>query len=261
MHTTRIPSPPMTLSATATRRASRAFTLIELLTVIAIIGILAAIIIPTVGKVRASAKSTQCLSNLRQIALAISLYPQDNKGYYPRGGSNPSPDGTLVNYAKAVYPYIPNRGNTATGVITNKVFVCPSEALQPEASTPGSVVQYTATFALEAGSAASVATGLSGNGPRQVSSIINPSRTYLLLDGVPRSTSDLSCDSSCTHNAALTDLQATPTTAVKISFRHNENINAAFVDGHTAKVSFATLKAELSSVTPNGKDRWNGKVN
>jgi len=34
-----------------------------------------------------------------------------------------------------------------------------------------------------------------------------------------------------------------------------------FVDGHTAKVSFTALKEELTSVTPNGKDRWNGKIN
>ncbi len=261
MHLPKVPTPSMNLSVSATKRASRAFTLIELLTVIAIIGILAAIIIPTVGKVRNSAKSTQCLSNLRQIALAISLFPQDNKGYYPRGGSNPSPDGTLVNYAKAVYPYIPNRGNSATGVVTNKVFLCPMEPLQPDATYANSVSQYTCTFALEAGSSASTATGSGGNGPRQVASIINPSRTYLLLDGVPRSSSDYSCDSSCTHNAALTDLNATPAAAVKISFRHNDNINVAFVDGHTAKVSFTTLKAELTSVTPNGKDRWNGKIN
>jgi prepilin-type processing-associated H-X9-DG protein/prepilin-type N-terminal cleavage/methylation domain-containing protein len=56
-----------------------AFTLIELLTVIAIIGILAAIIIPTVGKVRESARKAQSLSNLRQIGQAVIMYAQDNK--------------------------------------------------------------------------------------------------------------------------------------------------------------------------------------
>ncbi|EIQ02133.1 prepilin-type N-terminal cleavage/methylation domain-containing protein [Opitutaceae bacterium TAV1] len=62
-----------------TRR--HAFTLIELLTVIAIIGILAAIIIPVVGRVRASARAAQCLSNMRQTGAAAQLWSADNKGF------------------------------------------------------------------------------------------------------------------------------------------------------------------------------------
>ncbi|WP_081721903.1 type II secretion system protein [Geminisphaera colitermitum] len=59
------------------------FTLIELLTVIAIIGILAGILIPTVGKVRATAKQTVCTSNLRQLHLAAEMFANDNKGRLP----------------------------------------------------------------------------------------------------------------------------------------------------------------------------------
>ncbi|EIP97742.1 prepilin-type N-terminal cleavage/methylation domain-containing protein [Opitutaceae bacterium TAV1] len=59
------------------------FTLIELLTVIAIIGILAAIIIPTVGKVRESARSTRCVSNLRSVGVAMALHIEDHKGSLP----------------------------------------------------------------------------------------------------------------------------------------------------------------------------------
>ncbi len=59
-----------------------AFTLIELLTVIAIIGILAAIIIPVTAKVRNKARGMQCLSNLRQLQTANILYAEEHKDKY-----------------------------------------------------------------------------------------------------------------------------------------------------------------------------------
>ncbi|MDR1279765.1 MAG: prepilin-type N-terminal cleavage/methylation domain-containing protein [Opitutaceae bacterium] len=61
------------------RSGAQAFTLIELLTVIAIIGILAAIIIPTVGKVRQTAKRIVSSSNLRQIGQAALIYAADDQ--------------------------------------------------------------------------------------------------------------------------------------------------------------------------------------
>jgi len=59
------------------------FTLIELLTVIAIIGNLAAIIIPTVGKVRRSAKESQATSNIRQTAMALIVSANEYRGFIP----------------------------------------------------------------------------------------------------------------------------------------------------------------------------------
>jgi prepilin-type N-terminal cleavage/methylation domain-containing protein len=68
---------------TSLRRPIKGFTLIELLTVIAIIGILAAIIIPTVGQVRKTAQKTQALGNIREIGKGALLYAADNRDFLP----------------------------------------------------------------------------------------------------------------------------------------------------------------------------------
>lgn len=88
-----------------------AFTLIELLTVIAIIGILAAIIIPTVSAVRTSARRAQGVANLRQVTLGALMVANENKGNWWYSTDKITKTSTTgYYYARAISNYLRGQG-------------------------------------------------------------------------------------------------------------------------------------------------------
>lgn len=110
-------------------------TLIELLVVIAIIAVLAALLLPVLGKAKSKALSIRCLSNLRQITLAESLYRGDNNGFFvPNNGDVRGPTSTakgLQTWANGFmtlgsHPAAPTSGKSNLDNVNTELFMNPN---------------------------------------------------------------------------------------------------------------------------------------
>jgi prepilin-type N-terminal cleavage/methylation domain-containing protein len=118
------------MSKSRRNRESLGFTLVELLVVIGIIALLAAILMPSLSSARELAKSASCLSNLRNIGASVGVYAADNRGFFPSSYSYINGDSSAGGYRHWTAGLTPSEYtdpvNAGKYPKNAEQFVCPS---------------------------------------------------------------------------------------------------------------------------------------
>ena len=215
------------------QRATRAFTLIEIMVVIATITILAALLIPSLNSALESARATQDLNNLRQIGALMQSYLNDKDQVLP---------------ATAIWP-----GTTATPVLypkyvaTRRVFQSPFDK-RPALETDLAPVSY------------SINTNMYvkfGANPNMLK-VVSPASTFFMA---PKYTGDPKNASSWAGTAtSAPDLPVGAPAETRGTHRNGKRINVLFCDWHTETVTFGpagTAGTFQDAVTnPLGQKHW-----
>jgi len=222
------------------RTGRAAFTLIELLVVIAIITILVAILFPVFAQARAKARQTSCLSNERQLGVAILAYVQDFDETYPLANWTPNDDdsgNSNVTWQASVDPYIkanfPTNVGTATADRVTSIFVCPDvDRSGRDSGTPGyrPALSYVAnryvmgTLALNVAAARRVPS-------KSLGEIDSAARLVVISESRGRCVWTDGVDDPTVYSA-LPDAQICSAEYFTGRARHNDGANYLFADGH-----------------------------
>jgi prepilin-type N-terminal cleavage/methylation domain-containing protein/prepilin-type processing-associated H-X9-DG protein len=231
-------------------RPRSAFTLIELLTVIAVIAILAAILIPSIGGVREKARTAQGASNLRQIAAALNLFQNEHSKYpgahykYPEGHPN---EGERINWKQAIAEHLGLRDDDWDAPI----FSCPNVEEQWtedwEGNNPPS---YSTNPALIISSSEEGERPLNVKRPSEVvlvmdASTMNNGASDGNLYGISGSFNGFATrapEQAITIGNYATSPRATPRFRQGGSPGTPGAANVAFVDGHVELIEYGDLK-------------------
>ena len=211
------------------KRGSRGFTLIELLVVIAIIAILAAILFPVFARAREKARSTSCLSNVKQISLGTLMYINDHDEVMPMG-RYPAPDvysGQLY-VAIAVHPYIGQGAISGWAGSNYGIWQCPSRRVS-DAWYNGAYADYGYNTRLDRVALAEIR---------------YPSQTAMWAD---------TRYAHPTNNNIYGWYNFTSFTGFRVHYAHNEQTTVGFVDGHAKGLTQGQALASATTY-PDGRD-------
>lgn len=213
----------------------RGFTLIELLTVIATIAILAALLLPVLGKAKIKAQRTACLSNLRQLGLTWMMYKDDNSGFlaesYPVNNPDVWVQGDMTKPDEAGNADLIRQGKLYPYNRSVPIYHCPTDQGVP---TNGTVIPTLRSYSMNCfmgardpnlGPIPSTAAGYVPFYAKDTD-IPNPSQLWVLVEEDERSIND---------GFFVTD----PTAGIWFDFpaisirRHNYSYVLNFADGHS----------------------------
>jgi len=232
-------------------RSQRGFTLIELLVVIAIIALLMAILMPALSKAKKQAQATTCLSNLKQIGVAVVMYAQDNDLSICRGST-----GTSAIWFMQYLPYVGQRQNQAD-YRSVKIYRCKSFPTTGEGlyGIPNS--RQTVCYVINDWTFSSRTdnNGTSVGRPTKLSVFKRPAQTVYLADNeagswrpiIESATSRelIRCDIFMQTHLPLSDNHDLNDGQRVARERHRQGCNALFLDWHSEYVSAEDMTVDL----------------
>lgn len=227
----------------------KGFTLIELLVTVAILGLLAGILLPTLARAKDKARSIQCLSAMKQWGVAFKMYAEDNEGWIARECYEPYGEVTLNNWSQAKGRTLPSGINDSADVWYNALppyldqrptsaYASPPERKNfyeknnlihcPAAVFPAQASRTTYQFPLFS---IAMNSQLIQVGPSIKLSLIenkDPTRTVLFLDNLLENEPKVDPAQENTH------LGQPSAYACRFSPRHSKGGNLVFGDGHAS---------------------------
>lgn len=266
------------------------FTLIELLTVIAIVGVLAAILLPALSGTRERSRGLYCVNNTRQLSLGWQLYADDHEGALPYNLCLSGTFRTNLNWVNNVMTWDLNSDNTNLDTIASaslgpyvlgltSIYHCPSDRVVSAVQAGAGWTQRIRSYSMNAmvgntGNSSQAGANTNNSAYRQffkIEQMPRPTEIFVFLDEHPDSIDDgcfLNKDSSSPGGYSASSVLINEWLSLPASY-HNHSAAFSFADGHavlhrwrnsstlvSAMPYEANLPIQVSTTSANEDFEW-----